>query len=101
MNNPQARLIKRKFEIIPRLYDLDLQCVVYNVNYFTWFDEARLQIILEMISFDEIMETGYDYFNGSAKIYSSSGVTFVNFDENTKKKHEESKKLSEQIKINI
>ena len=61
MNKPQARLIKRKFEIIPRLYDLDLQCVVYNVNYFKWFDEARLQIILEMISFEEIIQTGISF----------------------------------------
>ena len=61
MSFNKTRLIKRKFHITPRLYDLDLQAVVYNVNYFKWFDEARLQIILEIISFDEIMSTGISF----------------------------------------
>ncbi len=81
MNSSGTRLIKRKFSIKPRLYDLDLQGVVYNVNYFKWFDEARLQIILEMISFQEIFDTGITFMIAEShceyKNYASYGEGLI------------------------
>lgn len=61
INNPEGRLIKRKTKIIPKLYELDMQGVVYNGHYFKWFDQARFDIILEMISIEEILETGLTF----------------------------------------
>ena len=61
MSNSQGRLIKRKLKITPKLYELDMQAVVYNVHYFKWFDQARFEIILEMISVPEIIETGITF----------------------------------------
>jgi len=81
MDKTQSRLIKRKFHITPRLYDLDLQAVVYNVNYLKWFDEARLQIVLEMISFDEIVATGISFMIAESQIkyinYANYGDSLV------------------------
>ena len=81
MNSARTRLIKRKFHITPRLYDLDLQAVVYNVNYFKWFDEARLQIVLEITSFDEMMDTGISFMiaenHCEYKNYASYGENLV------------------------
>ena len=61
MKKPEGRLIKRKTRIIPKLYELDMQGVVYNGHYFKWFDQARFEIILEMISVEEILETGLTF----------------------------------------
>ncbi len=61
MDNAKGRLIKRKLSIIPRLCDIDMVGVVYNVNHFKWFDEGRFAIISEMISLDEIVETGMTF----------------------------------------
>jgi YbgC/YbaW family acyl-CoA thioester hydrolase len=61
MSESEGRLIKRKTYITPKLYELDMQGVVYNGNYFKWFDQARFDIILEMISIDEILETGLTF----------------------------------------
>lgn len=61
MKKSLARLIKRKTKITPKLYELDMQGVVYNGHYFKWFDQARFEIILEMISIQEILETGLTF----------------------------------------
>lgn len=61
MKNSEGRLIRRKIKITPKLYELDMQGVVYNGHYFKWFDQARFEIILEMISIDEIVETGLTF----------------------------------------
>lgn len=60
-NKPKGRLIKRKMEIKPQTSDLDMVGIVYNVHYFNWFDEARFRIMLEMITLDEIFETGMTF----------------------------------------
>ena len=61
MHQSEGRLIKRKTRITPKLYELDMQGVVYNGHYFKWFDQARFEIILEMISVPEILETGLTF----------------------------------------
>ena len=61
MSDPEGRLIKRRTRITPKLYELDMQGVVYNGHYFKWFDQARFEIIMEMISIDEILETGLTF----------------------------------------
>jgi YbgC/YbaW family acyl-CoA thioester hydrolase len=61
MNGSEGRLIKRKTSITPKLYELDMQGVVYNGHYFKWFDQARFEIIMEIISIEEILETGLTF----------------------------------------
>jgi len=61
MDRPKERLIRRKLRVIPRLSEIDMVGVVYNVNHFKWFDEARFAIISEIISLDEIVETGLTF----------------------------------------
>lgn len=61
MDTAKGRLIKRKMRIQPQTCDLDMVGVVYNVHYFKWFDEARFRIMLEMITLDEIVETGMTF----------------------------------------
>ena len=61
MNSAEGRIIKRKMSVVPKLYDLDMQAVVYNANYFKWFDQARFELISEIISIDEILETGLTF----------------------------------------
>ncbi|MFC1704317.1 acyl-CoA thioesterase [Candidatus Omnitrophota bacterium] len=83
MNTSEGRLIKRKTQIVPKLYDLDMQAVVYNANYFKWFDQARFELILEMISIDEIIETGMTFMIAENKCeyknYASYGEPLVLF----------------------
>ena len=61
MNNTKGILIKRKMYIQPQTYDLDMVGVVFNAHYFKWFDEARFRIMLEIITLDEIMNTGLTF----------------------------------------
>ena len=61
MGNSEGKLIKRKMKITPKLYEMDMQGVVYNGRYFQWFDQARFEIILELISIPEILETGLTF----------------------------------------
>lgn len=61
MDSSEGRLIRRKTRIVPKLYELDMQGVVYNGHYFKWFDQARFEIILEMISLQEIIDTGLTF----------------------------------------
>lgn len=61
MDELKGRLIRRKMHIEPQTCDLDMVGVVYNVHYFKWFDEARFRIMLELITLDEIVETGMTF----------------------------------------
>ena len=61
MNNAKGRLIKRKMYMQPQTSDLDMVGVVFNAHYFKWFDEARFRIMLEIITLDEIMNTGLTF----------------------------------------
>jgi len=61
MNNAKGRLIKRKMYLQPQTWDLDMVGVVFNAHYFKWFDEARFRIMLEIITLDEIMNTGLTF----------------------------------------
>ena len=47
--------IKRKIEIRPKFHQADMMGVIHNVEYFQWFEEGRLQIMLEILSMDEAM----------------------------------------------
>lgn len=76
MDSPEGRLIKRKSRITPKLYELDMQGVVYNGHYFKWFDQARFEIILEMISVDEILKTGLTFMISENRCEYKNYVTY-------------------------
>jgi acyl-CoA thioester hydrolase len=58
--SPQAkgRLIKRKLAIQPAFHETDMMGVVHNSNYFLWFEQGRLQIIFEVLPFEEALKLG-------------------------------------------
>ncbi|MEI6148229.1 MAG: acyl-CoA thioesterase [bacterium] len=58
MKAATSRLIKRKMEIIPRFHQADMMGVIHNVEYFHWFEEGRLQIMLEVLPMAEAMALG-------------------------------------------
>lgn len=53
-----SHLIKRKLEIRPQFHQADMMRVIHNVAYFHWFEEGRLQIMLEILPMDEAMALG-------------------------------------------
>ena len=58
--SPQAkgRLIKRKLVIQPAFHETDMMGVVHNSNYFLWFEQGRLQIMFEVLPFEEALKLG-------------------------------------------
>ena len=58
MNRNQSRLIKRKLAIRPRFHETDMMGVVHNAEYLCWFEEGRLQIMLEILSLARALELG-------------------------------------------
>jgi acyl-CoA thioester hydrolase len=54
----ESRLIKRKLEIRPLFHQADMMGVIHNVEYFRWFEEGRLQIMLEVLPISEALALG-------------------------------------------
>ena len=54
----KGRLIKRKRVIQPAFHETDMMGVIHNSNYFLWFEQGRLQIMLEVLPVEEAMKLG-------------------------------------------
>ena len=54
----KGRLIKRKQLILPAFHQTDMMGVIHNSNYFLWFEQGRLQILLEVLPLEEAMKLG-------------------------------------------
>ncbi len=53
-----GRLIKRKLAISPAFHETDMMGVIHNSVYFLWFEQGRLQILLEVLPIAEALELG-------------------------------------------
>jgi acyl-CoA thioester hydrolase len=53
-----GRLIKRKLPIQPAFHETDMMGVIHNSVYFLWFEQGRLQIMLEVLPMEEAMQLG-------------------------------------------
>ena len=54
----QPRLIKRKLLLTPALHQTDMMGVIHNAVYFLWFEEGRMQILLEILPIEEAIQLG-------------------------------------------
>jgi acyl-CoA thioester hydrolase len=54
----KGRLIKRKLPIQPAFHETDMMGVIHNANYFLWFEQGRLQILLDVLPVAEAMDLG-------------------------------------------
>ncbi len=52
------RLIKRKLSLTPAFHQTDMMGVIHNSVYFLWFEEGRMQILLEILPIDEAIRLG-------------------------------------------
>ena len=53
-----ARLIKRKLSLTPLFHQTDMMGVIHNSVYFLWFEEGRMQILLEVLPIEEALRLG-------------------------------------------
>ncbi len=53
-----GRLIKRKLPIRPAFHETDMMGVIHNSVYFLWFEQGRLQILLEVLPIEEALDLG-------------------------------------------
>ncbi len=58
MTPARGRLIKRRLAIQPAFHETDMMGVIHNSVYFLWFEQGRLQILLEVLPFQEALELG-------------------------------------------
>jgi acyl-CoA thioester hydrolase len=58
IHQPRGRLIKRKLLIQPCFHQTDMMGVIHNSVYFHWFEEGRLQILLEVLPVEEALGLG-------------------------------------------
>ena len=61
MNSPassESRLIKRKLSLAPLFHQTDMMGVIHNSVYFLWFEEGRMQILLEILPIEEALRLG-------------------------------------------
>jgi acyl-CoA thioester hydrolase len=61
LNSPassQSRLIKRKLSLTPSFHQTDMMGVIHNSVYFLWFEEGRMQILLEILPMEEALRLG-------------------------------------------
>jgi acyl-CoA thioester hydrolase len=61
LNSPassQSRLIKRKLSLTPAFHQTDKMGVIHNSVYFLWFEEGRMQILLEVLPVEEALGLG-------------------------------------------
>jgi acyl-CoA thioester hydrolase len=58
-NHPEkGRLIKRKLAIQPAFHETDMMGVIHNSVYFLWFEQGRLQIMLDVLPVEEAIALG-------------------------------------------
>jgi acyl-CoA thioester hydrolase len=61
LNSPassESRLIKRKLSLAPLFHQTDMMGVIHNSVYFLWFEEGRMQILLEILPMEEALRLG-------------------------------------------
>jgi len=61
LNSPassESRLIKRKLSLAPLFHQTDMMGVIHNSVYFLWFEEGRMQILLEILPIEEALRLG-------------------------------------------
>jgi acyl-CoA thioester hydrolase len=61
LNSPassQSRLIKRKLSLAPLFHQTDMMGVIHNSVYFLWFEEGRMEILLEILPIEEALRLG-------------------------------------------
>lgn len=58
MSAPSAHLLKRKLAISPHFHQTDMMGVIHNSAYLLWFEEGRLQIMFEILPFEEAVKLG-------------------------------------------
>jgi acyl-CoA thioester hydrolase len=51
-----GRTVTRKLRIDPRFHETDMMGIIHNAVYFTWFEQGRLQIMADIMSFDEALQ---------------------------------------------
>jgi acyl-CoA thioester hydrolase len=54
----KGRLIKRKLSIQPAFHETDMMGVIHNSVYFLWFEQGRLQIMMEVLPFEQALKLG-------------------------------------------
>jgi acyl-CoA thioester hydrolase len=54
----RGRLIKRRLSIEPLFHQTDIMGVIHNSVYFLWFEQGRLQILLEVLPLEEALKSG-------------------------------------------
>jgi acyl-CoA thioester hydrolase len=54
----KGRLIKRKLSIQPAFHQTDMMGVIHNSVYLLWFEQGRLQIMLEVLPLEEAIAIG-------------------------------------------
>ena len=58
IHQSSGRLIKRKLSIRPCFHQTDMMGVIHNSVYFLWFEEGRMQILLEVLPLEEALGLG-------------------------------------------
>lgn len=56
--SPKPRLIKRKLSLTPAFHQTDMMGVIHNSVYFLWFEDGRMQILLEVLPIEEALRLG-------------------------------------------
>jgi acyl-CoA thioester hydrolase len=54
----KGRLIKRKLLLTPAFHQTDMMGVIHNSVYFLWFEEGRMQVLLEILPLEEAIRLG-------------------------------------------
>jgi len=57
-NADSGRLIKRRMPLTPAFHETDMMGVIHNSVFFLWFEQGRLQIMLEVIPMEEALTLG-------------------------------------------
>jgi acyl-CoA thioester hydrolase len=55
---PKGRLIKRKLSLQAAFHQIDMMGVAHNSVYFLWFEQGRLQIMLEVLPWEMTQQLG-------------------------------------------
>lgn len=54
----RPRVIRRRLDLAPAFYQVDMMGVVHNVQYFYWFEQGRLQIMEELMPLEAAAQLG-------------------------------------------
>lgn len=54
----KSRIVKRRLSIRPQFYQTDMMGVIHNSEFFRWFEEGRLQLFADILSFSDAMRYG-------------------------------------------